>query len=173
MASRNPSERASELASTPSLRSMCYACMLLGWVRGSKKIGTCVCNIMHWRRRSNPNFPFPFLLFRLNHRLCSGDSRCFHATNLLLHCLVTFLISKISLLLSTPLRKTRRKGGGKCGNDDWQKQQQKSSSSSSSSLLPLLASLLFAVHPIHTEAVSRKNTYVCREREEKMTQRPS
>ncbi len=64
------------------------------------------------------------LNFRLNFQMCEGRSWCFHGTNVLLHGCATFLLSSVCLHVL---------------NLDY--------------LAALVAATLFAVHPIHTEAV--------------------
>jgi len=68
--------------------------------------------------------PFTVLTFAINERLAPGSARAYHAVNILLHALVSVLI----YLLATRIFDSRR--------------------------LALIAAGLFAVHPIHTEAVT-------------------
>ena len=74
--------------------------------------------------------PLPTLTFRLNHQLApAGRWRhlAYHSTNVALHSLATFLLVIYA----------RRLFGSKA-----------------TGLGPLIAGLMFAVHPIHTEAVA-------------------
>ena len=69
-------------------------------------------------------FQFPF---RLNYSLCSGRSRCFHATNVFLHAAATALVAAVC----------RRVLAARPG-------------------FAAAAASLFALHPVHTEAVSSR-----------------
>ena len=65
--------------------------------------------------------------FRLNYSLCSGRSRCFHATNVFLHAAATALVAAVC----------RRVLAARPG-------------------FAAAAASLFALHPVHTEAVSSR-----------------
>uniref|UniRef100_A0A2C9JYV8 dolichyl-phosphate-mannose--protein mannosyltransferase n=1 Tax=Biomphalaria glabrata TaxID=6526 RepID=A0A2C9JYV8_BIOGL len=69
--------------------------------------------------------PLCVLSFRLDYYLSGGDSRWFHVVNIMLHALVVFVLTQV------------------CQNV-----------LKMSSLATLVATSLFAVHPIHTEAVT-------------------
>ncbi|KAH9503706.1 Protein O-mannosyl-transferase tmtc1 [Bulinus truncatus] len=69
--------------------------------------------------------PLCVLSFRLDYYLSGGDSRWFHAVNLILHALVVLLLAKVCRRVLNM-----------------------------SSVDTVLATSLFAVHPIHTEAVT-------------------
>src|SRR5262249_4946052 len=68
--------------------------------------------------------PFTLLTFAFNHHFAPGDAASFHAVNLLLHAAVTALV----FVLARWLLESPRAAG--------------------------IAAALFAVHPVHTEAVT-------------------
>ena len=89
---------------------------------------------MYWKERRRKFSLFKYLctniliflpFFRFNFHVCGGRSWCFHWTNILLHGCATLLLAKVCFRV---LRL------------DW--------------LQTLIAGTLFALHPIHTEAVS-------------------
>lgn len=77
--------------------------------------------------RSHKSYrPLTVLTFKLNHYIADGlDTRAFHAANILVHSIVTFLVVIAAFIIH---------------------QKQK--------LPTVLTGLFFAVHPIHTEAVA-------------------
>lgn len=83
--------------------------------------------------------PLTVLTFRWNYWLCGLQPFVYHLTNVLLHALV----SATFLRLCSSLEEDCKKKPGTINN-----------CATSNSCFALLAALLFAVHPIHTETVS-------------------
>jgi hypothetical protein len=83
--------------------------------------------------------PLTILSLRLDHLLGGGRPVLFHATNLLLHAAVSVMVYLVLSLLYG--RRTRaREAGGEAM--PW------------AANVPMVAALLFAAHPVHTEAVA-------------------
>lgn len=87
--------------------------------------------------------PLTVLTFRLNYAFAGGlHPRGFHACNLLLHAVVCVLVFEVVTLLcnGAALASAEPPGGGSAGTIG--------------NGVPLFATLLFTVHPVHTESVA-------------------
>ena len=100
-------------------------------------------------------------LFRFNYIQCAGGTSCFHVTNIVLHAAVTSLFRYLLFLLLQP--KEREKERGKERKKEREKERKKEQMRIDASSktrccvgrpIATFAAVLFALHPIHTEAVS-------------------
>jgi hypothetical protein len=90
--------------------------------------------------------PLTTLTFRLNYYFSGFSPSPYHATNVALHTLTTWLFVRVARIIFSPAlyHGGSRRGGGSSGSSNGRRRGG----------AVLLSSLLFACHPIHTEAVA-------------------
>ena len=95
--------------------------------------------------------PFTVLTFRLNHLVFGAEAWSYHIINVLLNCVISYLVYQFySFAIKYAFKqnikgKSKGKANLKAGTPTSEKDED---------VIANVATVLFVVHPIHTEAVS-------------------